>query len=115
MRKIFFLMAVFVCIAQSSLYAQRIFITDSINNADIKVYVTTDSTTADLKVCMVDSAFKVYKDGIWYLVNQVQQSKLSVKIVNNPLDADFRIFYVSNSRNAGWINSNIKYYYRRKK
>jgi len=97
------------------LKAQRIFMTDSIANADIKVYVTTDSTAADLKVCVVDSVHKVYKDGIWYVVNQLQLSTLTVKMVNDPLDADIKIYYVTQPKKAGWIDTNKRFYYRRKK
>lgn len=113
--RIFFLLAVLICITHSNLQAQRIFITDSVEIADIKAYITTDSTAADLKVCMVDSAFKAYKDGIWYVVNQVQFSFLTVKMVSNPLDADIKIYYVSLPKKAGWIDANKRFYYRRKK
>lgn len=102
-------------ISQFSMQAQRIFITDSIPKPDLKVFITTDSLTADLKVCLVDSVKKVYKDGTWFMVNQYQMSNLSVMTVTNPLEADLRIFYVSHSKQAGWIDTNKRFMYRRKK
>ncbi|MCX6232761.1 MAG: DUF6150 family protein [Bacteroidetes bacterium] len=113
--QIFFLLAVIICISHTTLHAQRIFLTDSVKNADIKVFVTSDSTNADLKVCLVDSVKKVYKDGTWFMVNQVQFSNLSVKIVTNPLESDLKIYYVSLPKKAGWVDTNKRFYYRRKK
>ncbi len=103
-----------VSITQFTMQAQRIFVTDSIPKPDLKVFITSDSLTADMKVCLVDSVKKVYKDGIWFMVSQYQLSNLSVKFVTNPYEADLRIFYVSQPKQAGWIDTNKRFYYRRK-
>ena len=94
--------------------AQRIYLTDSIPKPDVKVFITNDSLTADLKICLVDSLQKVKRDGLWFMVNQVQQSNLIVKVETNPLKANIRIYYVQNPRQAGWIDSNKRFYYHHK-
>jgi len=97
-----------------SLKAQRVILTDSIGDPDVKVVVTTDTTMADLYVCVVDSMHKVNKDGQWFYVPQTNMAALKIQVLTAPQKADLVICYVTNPKKAGWINPNKRFLYRRR-
>lgn len=97
-----------------SLKAQRVILTDSIGGPDVKVFVTTDTTMADLYVCVVDSMHKVNKDGQWFYVPQTNMAALKIQVLTVPQKADLIICYVTNPKKAGWINPNKRFLYRKR-
>ena len=109
--RLFIFAFVILSLTHLTLKGQRIYLSDSIPRPDFKAYVTTDVTKADLKVFLTDSVKKIYKNGIWYMTNQLEQIDLIVKMVNNPLIANIKIYYVSDPKEAGWINPNKRFYY----
>ena len=97
-----------------SIKAQRVILTDSIGGPDVKVFVTTDTTMADLYVCVVDSMKKVNKDGQWFYVSQANMATLKIQVLSAPQKADLVICYVTDPKKAGWINPNKRFLYRKR-
>ncbi len=97
-----------------SVKAQRVILTDSIGGPDVKVFVTTDTTMADLYICVVDSMHKVNKDGQWFYVPQTNMAALKIQVLTAPQKADLIICYVTNPKKAGWINPNKRFLYRKR-
>jgi hypothetical protein len=114
-KAIIFLLMVLLLGTSVNLKAQRVILTDSIGDPDLKVFVTTDTIMADLYVCVVDSMKKVNKDGQWFYVSQTNMATLKIQVLSSPQKADLIICYVTDPKKAGWINPNKRFLYRKRK
>lgn len=102
--------ALILIVISTKTNAQNIYQVENISDANLKVYVTTDESQADLKVIEVGIGEAV-KDGLWYKTATPGESKLKVFITTNETEANIKIYYVADKESAGWINADKRHYY----
>ena len=77
-----------------------------VTGADIKVYVTSDPTAADLVVFQTSSADSVTgNNGVWYFSPFINGAQKKIFFVDMATDADLSISFTTSQGSAGWINS----------
>lgn len=92
----------------ASVFAQNISQVKFSAGADVKVYVTPDSTAADLIAYATQDTTGVgSNNGIWYFGNNPASKK--VYFTDDTTSADFKVYFTGNASNAGWINSAKSY------
>ena len=87
----------------SNLSAQRIYKLNSATGAQVKIYVTTNESEADLKVFETLQAEDVVKDGIWFQPSTESEADIKLYITSDATQADMKIIYVNTAEEAGWI------------
>jgi hypothetical protein len=74
--------------------------------ADVKVYVTPDSTSADLIAYEThDTASVGSNNGVWYFGSYTGTGTKKVYFIQTDSIEDFSVYFTSNPANAGWINT----------
>ena len=104
-----FLAALFITNSSSG---QRIFKVTAATDANVKVFVTTDVSQADIKVKTVNTPEAANKDGLWYVTATAPEAMLKVFEVSNAADADVKIFYVTDDIQAGWVTTNKRQFFK---
>jgi len=110
MKKLGILLAMVSLIFINKITAQNIYQVETISEANLKVFVTSDESQADLKVIEVGQGEAV-KDGLWYKVSTPAESNLKVFITTNLSEADLKIYYVAEKELAGWSNKSKRNLY----
>ena len=76
-------------------------------NPDFTVYVTKNSSAADLVVCLVNRpVFAKGNEGKWFIGNYGSKN---VHFASNDLGVDLVIYITDDCRFAGWKNRSKKY------
>ena len=88
-----------------NLFGQEVFLANTKGKADLKVYVSTDTTLSDvdLLVFITEDSNQVVKDGIWYYSKSESNSAFTVKYVNKKKNADIVISFVTFIEDARWL------------
>lgn len=103
MKTIKILLVALSLLAVTNLSAQRIYKLSTATGAQVKIYVTTNESEADLKVFETLQSEDVVKDGIWYQPATESEADIKLFITSDPAQADMKIIYVNTVEEAGWI------------
>lgn len=104
-----FLTLTFVC------QAQIVTEVDSLAKPDLLIYVSADSSQADLFVYQLMSTDQVTRDGEWKVTLDTASTEFRFQLVSDPKDADLRIYYVNDRARVGWQNNTRRYIYHHKR
>jgi hypothetical protein len=90
--------------------AQKIFITDWRLDADAIMTITKDKAKADLIVYKTNDVAQANgNSGIWKFVFIKTTSDKRIFISLDEQDCDFKVYFTTNIKEAGWVNLNKKY------
>ena len=99
---------VFIFIS-SNLYSQVVYWGDSTTTKAIRVFITNDSSAADLNVFYVDSIHKIRTDGHFVVTSELWKATYRLVETNEQSLADLTIYMVPTKEKAGWKNRNKRY------
>jgi hypothetical protein len=90
--------------------AQLIFPVKYRNQADIKVFVETQKSRADLNVSKVKfPQSAIGNKGWWFFTNKPSRGSKKIFFVAIPSQADLKIFFVDYPSQAGWNRRQKQY------
>lgn len=97
---------VFFSFYSSMAMGQLIYATDWEIEADVKVYVTNDSSQAHLLVYLTKNNLEIGDSpGIWAYTAKKVEAKKIIFFTRKPEEADLIIYYTRNKGNAGYTPS----------
>jgi hypothetical protein len=85
--------------------SQTVYMVQSPDSANVKVYAVSDSTMADLYVYQSGSSSGVgANNGNWFFTSDSSSAQKKIFFTDNPNDAEVWIYYVQDQSTAGWRN-----------
>lgn len=88
--------------------AQKFFETETVEDAQIKIFAVDDPKDADLLVFFVYETKDVTKTGIWMEVDDPKLADVLLIFVDEEKDADLKIWLVDTFEESKWINDKKK-------
>lgn len=91
--------------------AQKVFVTNSEIQANVKVYVVNYESQADLVVYKTQNEIDARgkNNGVWYFTKNAVNADKKIYFVKNEIQSQLKIYYTKNKIQAGWKNSSKKH------
>lgn len=113
MKKIILLLLVSVLTIGVS-FSQSLYTTEIIDSADVIIYLSNDTSQADLLAVQVTEPEMAISDGFWFFTDFKEHAMLRVFFTEDINIADIIVSYVEEDDDCGWINVQKRSLYRPK-